>query len=64
MVTYALYAERWGWHPEQVDRLTIQQDDWLMPIARAFDGEKERQRKRAEEKAKRDQKAKANVTGF
>lgn len=58
MLTYALYADRFGWTPEQVDRLTVEQDDWLMPIASALDNERERREKKAMDEAER--KAKAN----
>lgn len=53
MLTYALYAERFGWTPEQVDRLTVEQDDWLMPIAAALDSERARQEKKAIDEAER-----------
>ena len=56
MLGYAVYAERWHWTPQQVDDLTIEQDDWLMPIAMAMDAEQEyraeKKRRSAERKAK------------
>lgn len=60
MLTYALYAERFGWTPEQVDQLTIEQDDWLMPIAAALDNERDRREKKAADDAERKAKAKKN----
>jgi hypothetical protein len=60
MLTYALYAERFGWTPEQVDQLTVEQDDWLMPIAAALDSERERREKKAVDDAERKAKAKKN----
>jgi len=64
MFAYAIYAERFHWTPQQVDQLTLEQEDWLMPIISAFDAENERQRKKAEAEAERKRKAKQNVTGF
>jgi hypothetical protein len=63
MVAYVVYAERFGWTPEQVDRLTVEQDDWLIPIAQAFDAEREYREKKAQEAAERKARAKQNVTG-
>ena len=60
MLSYAIYAERFGWTPEQVDRLTVEQDDWLVPIAIAMDKERERQEKKAIDEAERKAKAKKN----
>ncbi|TVZ01274.1 hypothetical protein EAS64_33895 [Trebonia kvetii] len=57
-MTYVVYAERWGWTPEQVDRLTLDQEDWLMPIALALDGEREYREKKAAEAAERKAKSK------
>lgn len=62
MVAYAIYAERWHWTPSQVDELTIEQDDWLMPIANAFDSERDYRERKAQESAER--KAKAKNRGF
>jgi hypothetical protein len=59
MTAYVLYAERWGWTPGQVDQLTIEQDDWLLPIAQAFDAEKAYREKKAQEAAERKAKAKS-----
>lgn len=56
MLSYAVYAERWHWTPRQVDELSLEQDDWLIPIAHAMDSEREyrqeKERKAAERKAK------------
>ena len=60
MVAYAMYAERWGWTPNQVDELTLEQEDWLMPIALALDDEKAYREKKAMEAAERKAKAKKN----
>lgn len=57
MLSYALYAERFGWTPQQVDQLTLEQEDWLMPIVNAFDDERERQRRKAEQEADRKRRA-------
>jgi hypothetical protein len=51
MLAYASYAERWGWTPSQVDSLTLEQDDWLMPIASALDGEAKRRQDKAQREA-------------
>ena len=64
MMAYAMYAERWQWTPSQVDELSLEQDDWLMPIAQAFDAEREYREKKAQEAAERKARAKKNVTGF
>lgn len=58
MVSYAVYAERWHWTPEQVDSLTLEQDDWLLPIAQAMDQERGYRDKKAREAAERAAKAK------
>jgi hypothetical protein len=58
MVAYAMYAERWGWTPSQVDELTLEQEDWLMPIAMALDEEKSYREKKAQEAAERKAKSK------
>jgi hypothetical protein len=60
MVAYAMYAERWHWTPEQVDQLTLEQEDWLMPIAMALDEEKAYREQKATEAAERKAKAKRN----
>lgn len=59
MTAYVIYAERWGWTPSQVDELTLEQEDWLIPIAQAFDQEREYREKKAQESAERKAKAKA-----
>lgn len=53
MLSYALYAERWQWTPEQVDNLTLEQDDWLLPIADAMDRERVYREEKARRKAER-----------
>jgi hypothetical protein len=50
-----IYAERWGWTPDQVDNLTLEQEDWLLPIAEVLDKEKAYR----EDKARRDAERKA-----
>jgi hypothetical protein len=57
-MAYVMYAERWGWTPSQVDSLTLEQEDWLWPIALALDQEKSYREKKAEEAAQRKAKAK------
>lgn len=58
MVAYVMYAERWGWTPSQVDDLTLEQEDWFMPIAMALDDERAYREKKAYEAAERKAKAK------
>jgi hypothetical protein len=58
MVAYATYAEKFGWTPQQVDQLTIEQDDWIMPILHAVDAEREYKQQKAAEAAERKAKAK------
>lgn len=51
-----MYADKWGWTPQQVDDLTLEQEDWLLPIAEALDSERqyrmEKEQRAAERKAK------------
>jgi len=61
MVRYATYAERLHWTPQQVDQLTLEQDDWLMPILHAIDAERAYKQKKAAEAA--DRKAKSGQPG-
>lgn len=37
-----MFAERYGWTPEQVDNLPLDVAPWIMPIAHAIDAERER----------------------
>jgi hypothetical protein len=60
MVNYAIYAERWHWTPQQVDNLTLEQDDWLLPIAEAMDKEQEYRQEKARRKAELDRKTKGS----
>lgn len=60
MVTYAVYAEKLGWTPQQVNQLTIQQDDWIMPILSAMDEERQYREKKAAEAQERKDKARRN----
>lgn len=60
MVAYVMYAERWHWTPEQVDNLTLEQEDWFMPIALALDDEKHYREKKAADAAERKAKSKRN----
>jgi hypothetical protein len=60
MVGYVTYAEKLGWTPQQVDQLTIQQDDWLIPILSAIENERAYQQKKAQEAEERRAKAKRN----
>ena len=58
MVGYVTYAEKLGWTPQQVDQLTVEQDDWIMPILSAVNAEREYREKKAQEAADRAAKAK------
>lgn len=58
MVAYATYAQKLKWTPQQVDQLTIEQDDWIMPILDAIDEERDYRERKAAEAAKRKAKAK------
>jgi hypothetical protein len=58
MVAYVTYAEKFGWTPQQVDQLTIEQDDWIMPILGAIEEERAYREKKAAEAAERKAKAK------
>lgn len=60
MVTYAAYAQKLHWTPQQVNQLTIQQDDWIIPILNAIDEEREYREKKAAEAQERKEKAKRN----
>ena len=53
MIAYAAYAEKLGWTPQQVDQLTIEQDDWIMPILHAVDEERAYKETKAAEAAER-----------
>jgi hypothetical protein len=61
MVAYTTYAERWHWTPEQVDNLTVEQDDWLLAIAQAMDEERDYRDRKAREAAERAAKAKSQM---
>jgi hypothetical protein len=63
MVGYAAYAEKLHWTPQQVDQLTIEQDDWLMPILHAVDAERAYKEQKAQDQAARAAKAKQNKGG-
>lgn len=63
MVAYATYAKKLGWTPREVDQLTIEQDDWIMPILGAIDEEQAYRERKAAEAAERKDKAK-RARGF
>lgn len=63
MVAYATYAKKLGWTPQEVDQLTIEQDDWIMPILGAIDEEQAYRERKAAEAAERKDKAK-RARGF
>lgn len=63
MVAYVTYAEKFGWTPQQVDQLTIEQDDWLVPIMHAIDEQRAYAQKKAAEAQERKAKAK-QARGF
>jgi hypothetical protein len=54
-----VYAERWGWTPDQVDSLSLEQDDWLLAIAEAMDKERQFREEKARRAAERKSKAKS-----
>jgi hypothetical protein len=58
MVGYVTYAKEFGWTPQQVDQLTIQQDEWLIPVAHAIDAQRAYDQRKAAESAERAAKAK------
>jgi hypothetical protein len=60
MVTYVTYAEKFGWTPQQVDQLTIAQDEWLMPIMHAIDAQRAYDQRKAAEAQERKAKAQQN----
>jgi hypothetical protein len=53
MVGYVTYAKEFGWTPQQVDQLTIEQDEWLIPVAHAVDAQRAYEQKKAAEAAER-----------
>jgi len=53
MLAYALYAERWGWTPDQVGNLSLEVADWLLPIAEVMDKERERREVKAQRAAEK-----------
>ena len=53
MVGYVAYAEKFGWTPQQVDQLTIEQDDWFMPVMYAIDAQRAYNDKKRQEAAQR-----------
>lgn len=56
-MAYVTYAEKLGWTPQQVDELTVEQDDWIMPILFALDEERAYREKKAAEAADRKSRA-------
>lgn len=63
MVAYATYAEKLGWTPQQVDRLTLEQDEWIIPILNAVSEQRSYNEQKAAEAQERKAKAK-RVRGF
>jgi hypothetical protein len=57
MVAYVTYAEKFGWTPQQVDQLTVEQDDWIMPVMHAVDAERAYKEKKAADAQERKAKA-------
>ncbi|MFE7930752.1 hypothetical protein ACFU6S_18815 [Streptomyces sp. NPDC057456] len=51
---YVMYAERWQWTPEQVDRLPVWLDSRMHHVAEIFDELRDDARRRAEEQAERE----------
>ena len=60
MVAYATYAEKFNWTPQQVDQLTIEQDDWLLPILNAVQAQRSYNEQKAAEAAERKAQAKGS----
>jgi hypothetical protein len=58
MVAYATYADRLGWTPRQVDELTLEEDEWLMPVIQAMDAQRSYNQQKAQESAERAAKSK------
>ncbi len=48
---YVLYADRFGWTPDQVDNLPLKFRRWCLPIANAIDEEHHRRHEEAVAKA-------------
>lgn len=63
MVGYVTYAEEFGWTPQQVDQLTAQQDDWLIPVLHAIKAQRDYQQQKAQDAQERKAKAQ-RVRGF
>jgi hypothetical protein len=49
-VRYAVYADRFGWSPSQVDEIPLLTDAWLLPIANAIGAEKAVREEKARKK--------------
>jgi hypothetical protein len=52
-IRYAAFAEKYGWHPRQVDELTIAEEDWILEIAHLMGLERVKREKQAAEVAER-----------
>ena len=64
MVAYATYAEKFHWTPEQVDRLTTGQEDWILPIITAIEDQRSYNEKKAAEARERQAKAQQSRRAF
>jgi hypothetical protein len=53
MVAYVTYAEKFGWTPAQVDRLTIAQEDWILPVLNTIEEQRSYNEKKAMEAEER-----------
>lgn len=63
MVALVTYAETFGWTPRQVDQLTLEQEDWLIPVMNAINAQREYAQAKAAEAQERKNKAK-RARGF
>jgi hypothetical protein len=49
---YVMFAERYGWTPDEVDNVPLYLEPWILPISDAIDEERERRRVEAAKDAK------------
>lgn len=43
-LTYAIYAKRFGWTPQQVDAMPLEVEQWMLPILSVIDEVEEKRR--------------------
>lgn len=58
MVAYVTYAEKFGWTPQQVNQLTTEQDDWILPVLNAVESQRSYNEQKAIEAEERKAEAK------